>query len=208
LNVIEFDMPEEAGFVEAEWPDAGWIEKRSLTSIKRRQADDSLFGPLTLAVVEQLNSEGFREWLAKRLNVAPLIADPYLKGGLLAEIPRGGYLKIHTDFNWHGQLDKKRAVNLLLYLNRDWEEAYGGHLEFWDKDVRRCVKKILPTFGKAVAFECTAVSWHGHPDPLRCPLGRQRRSLAVYYYADAPRERPHSTIYRERPGEVFCSPPS
>lgn len=60
-------------------------------------------------------------------------------------------------------------------------------------------------FNRAVVFSTTDSSYHGHPDPLTCPEGRARYSIAMYYYTVG---RPadevsadHSTLFVERPGE-------
>ena len=61
-------------------------------------------------------------------------------GEVFHEIKRGGLLKIHTDFNRHPTMELDRRLNVLIYLNKDWEESYGGHLQLWDKDMKYCKK--------------------------------------------------------------------
>ncbi|MGH9028090.1 MAG: 2OG-Fe(II) oxygenase, partial [Acidimicrobiales bacterium] len=41
----------------------------------------------------------------------------------------------------------------------------------------------------------------GHPEPMRCPEGVARRSLALYYFTEEARPSIRSTEYRARPGE-------
>lgn len=113
-----------------------------------------------------------------------LISDPYLNGGGLHEIKKGGLLKIHTDFNKHGLLKLDRRVNVLIYLNSDWKEEYGGHIEFWDSKMKMAVNKILPIFNRVVIFSTTDYSNHGHPEPLSCPVNLSRKSLALYYFSN------------------------
>jgi Rps23 Pro-64 3,4-dihydroxylase Tpa1-like proline 4-hydroxylase len=91
---------------------------------------------------------------------------------------------VHADFNRHEKLNLDRRLNLLLYLNRDWKEEYGGHLQLWTRDMGRCVVKVLPVFNRCVVFSTTDFSYHGHPDPLTCPPGRTRKSIAMYYYTN------------------------
>jgi hypothetical protein len=97
----------------------------------------------------------------------------------------------------------ERRLNLLIYLNKDWPDAYGGALELWDKAMTGCVVKAAPVFGRAVIFTTDLDSYHGHPDPLTCPPDRARRSIATYYYtapdvsAAAPVDR--MTNFRPRP---------
>ena len=67
------------------------------------------------------------------------------------------------------------------------------------------VKRIAPIFNRCVVFSTTSFAYHGHPDPLNCPEGVTRKSMALYYYTkDRPREElmsPHSTRFQRRPGE-------
>ena len=80
------------------------------------------------------------------------------------------------------QLD--RRVNSFIFLNPDWPESYGGHLELWSRDMRSCTQRILPSMGRFVVFSSTDFSYHGHPQPLACPKARARRSMALYYYTN------------------------
>ena len=73
-----------------------------------------------------------------------LIPDPYLWGGGFHELKNEGFLNIHSDFNVHPELKLNRRINLLIYLNKDWQENYGGSLELWDKKMKHCVKRINP----------------------------------------------------------------
>jgi hypothetical protein len=142
------------------------------------------FGPETRALVHFLNSQPFLEFLSALTGIGGLIPDPYFIGGGFHEIRRGGFLKIHADFNRHPDLQLDRRINVLIYLNADWEEGWGGHFELWDREMTQCVQKFLPVFNRMVIFNTTDVSYHGHPDPLTCPGERSRRSLALYYYTN------------------------
>jgi hypothetical protein len=52
----------------------------------------------------------------------------------------------------------------------------------------------------------TDVSWHGLPDPVQCPEGQARKSVAIYYVSDARAEATprYKASYRPRPG--FLNP--
>ena len=132
-----------------------------------------------------LNSNMYLNFLQKLTSVKEkLIVDPQLNGGGLHEIKKGGVLKIHTDFNKHPSLKLDRRINVLIYLNKDWKDQYGGHLELWDKDMLGCKKKILPTFNKMVIFSTNDFSNHGHPNPVICPSNQSRKSIALYYFSE------------------------
>jgi hypothetical protein len=133
----------------------------------------------------ELNSQEFLGFLEELTGIEGLIPDPYFEGGGLHETKRGGHLGIHADFNIHERLKVERRLNLLIYLNQDWEDEYGGQLELWKKDMKECAVRVKPMFGRAVIFNTDLDSYHGHPDPLNCPPSRSRRSIATYYYTAA-----------------------
>lgn len=146
---------------------------------------ESKFGPNTKKLVHYLNSEPFLSFLQIMTGIKEtLIPDPYFEGGGFHEIKPGGFLKLHVDFHRHRKMNLDRRLNLLIYLNKDWEEDYGGHFELWEKDMSKSVTKILPVFNRMALFTTSGDSWHGHPDPLTCPDGMSRKSLALYYYTN------------------------
>jgi 2OG-Fe(II) oxygenase superfamily len=164
------------------------------------------FPPYIQQFVNALNSRVFVEFLERLTGIDGLIPDPYLLGGGLHMIPRGGRLAIHADFNTHRKLRLDRRLNLLVYLNFDWREEWGGAIELWDKDVRTKEKAYLPIANRIVVFSTTDTAYHGHPDPLTSPKGKYRRSIALYYYTNGrpedERSDDHTTIFKMRPNEV------
>ena len=175
---------------------------------KKLAAQDELqMGETTRLLMYQLNSSVFINFLEELTGIDGIITDPHFEGGGLHQIERGGYLKMHVDFNRHRKMRLDRRLNLLIYLNKNWQEEYGGQLEFWDKDMTRCEKRISPIFNRCVIFSTTDFSYHGHPEPLACPEGQTRKSLALYYYSNGrPEEETsneHSTLFLARPGEKF-----
>jgi len=162
-------------------------------------------------LLRYLNSTEFIDFLQQLTSIdEPLVSDPHFCGGGLHEIKSGGLLKLHADFCRHDETGLDRRINLLIYLNKNWDEEFGGHLQLWDKEMRVCVKKILPVFNTVVIFNTTDFSFHGHPDPVTCPPERSRKSLALYYYSNGrpkhelrPSHWNQSTLFKERPGENF-----
>ena len=139
-----------------------------------------------------LNADVFLNFLQNITSIKEkLVADPHLEGGGLHEIKSGGVLKIHTDFNRHPFLDLDRRVNVLIYLNKNWKNNYGGHLELWNQNMSKCEKRISPSFNTMVIFSTTDFSNHGHPELLNCPKEISRKSLALYYFSSG---RPKSEV--------------
>ncbi len=172
-----------------EFPDLSKINEsqsyKEKNEIKLSNKNYEKFPTSIKSFIDFLNSEFFLNFLQNLTSIKEkLQADPYLEGGGLHEIKNGGVLKVHTDFNRHPFLNLDRRVNVLIYLNKDWKDSYGGHLELWNNDVSKCEKKILPSFNKIVIFSTTDFSNHGHPNPLNCPDNISRKSIALYYFSD------------------------
>ncbi|MES1988841.1 MAG: 2OG-Fe(II) oxygenase [Pseudomonadota bacterium] len=128
------------------------------------------------------NSAAMLQFLEGITNIKGLLPDPYFSGGGLHETAKGGLLGIHADFRVNENLQLLRRVNVLIYLNKDWQEFYGGNLELWDQEMKANVKSVAPIFNRCVIFNTDEDSFHGHPDPLTTPDGLTRRSIALYYY--------------------------
>jgi hypothetical protein len=73
--------------------------------------------------------------------------------------------------------------------------------------MRACQSKVLPVFNRVMIFGTTDYTYHGHPDPLQCPDGMTRKSLALYYFSNGrPAEESseeHSTLFRPRNEKDF-----
>jgi hypothetical protein len=187
---------------EFESMDRGWWRHSEGAQERKWSTEDPRqLGPFTAALIAQLNGGRFITFLEQLTGIEGLVADPHLRGGGLHEIRQGGLLGVHADFNVHPRLKLYRRLNLLIYLNQDWQREWGGELELWDRGGERCVRQIEPTFNRALLFDTSNYSYHGHPHPLACPPDRSRKSVALYYYSLAcppdAETSPHGTIFLE-----------
>ena len=152
------------------------------------------------------NSQPMLEFLEGISAIQGLIPDPYFIGGGYHETARGGKLGVHADFRINDRLHLNRRINVIIYLNEDWHDEYGGFLELWDREMSAKRHMVKPIFNRCVIFNTDADSFHGHPDPLQTPEGVSRRSIALYYYTASKEiynEVPDtSTLYRARPGDT------
>lgn len=188
--LAEFPSPEQmrwTRFDNAQEKKLGYYHESSSISDVVRRFLDAMNGFEMLLFLERLTG------------IDGLIPDPYFGGGGLHQIEPGGFLKVHADFNVHPKLHLDRRLNMLIYLNKNWREEYGGHLELWDNEARTCRQRILPTFNRTVVFSTTDMSYHGHPHLLTSPPGVTRKSVSLYYYtAGRPRvesSAPHDTLF-------------
>lgn len=150
--------------------------------------DDTDVPTNTLKLIQYLNSGNFLRYLSQLTGIQGIIPDPYLTGGGFNQINRGGTLAVHADGNWHDLMGVHRRLNVILYLNKDWQDEWGGHLELWsktkDNKPYKCEHRISPLLNRLVVFRTDDYSFHGHPTPLKCPENKNRRSLILYYYTN------------------------
>ncbi len=154
-----------------------------------------------------MRSPELLEWMGQVASIPHLVYDPDYVGGGTHENLDGQDLDIHVDFNFHPKRPLHRRLNLIVFLNQQWEREWGGCLELhqdpWNPE-GSTVASVVPVANRAVLFETTETSWHGFTT-IRLPEGKKgisRKSLAVYFYTG---ERParetapsHGTVYVPR----------
>ena len=152
--------------------------------------------PTISALVNYLNSPIILKYLEELTGIDNLIGDELLMGGGLHKITSGGKLAIHKDYNVHPVKKMYRRLNLLIYLNKNWKEEWGGNLELWDKDHTKLEVSVEPLFNRAVIFTISEDSLHGHPVPLSTPENVSRNSIALYYFTEVnPSDNEHSVVF-------------
>jgi hypothetical protein len=160
------------------------------------------WAPALRDVAAELTSPAFVAYLEELTGIEALIPDWSMDGGGLHQTLRGGHLNIHADFTTHHVRENwARRVNILLYLNEEWHDEWGGNLELWDKEMRACRASVSPRGNRMLVFTTSFDSYHGHPDGLTCPPGEARRSMALYYFTEETAPVRRSTHYRARPAE-------
>lgn len=180
----------------------GWIHYVHYNEKKHGKNDLSGMHPRIKQTLAELNSPEFVSFLEELTGIKNLLADETYEGGGVHQTTRGGFLNIHADFTVHPHRRSwQRRVNVLVYLNPEWHDEYGGHLELWDRKMKHCEHRVLPLFNRAVIFNTDHDSFHGQPDPLTCPEDNSRKSLALYYFTEENNPVIKSTNYRARPGD-------
>jgi hypothetical protein len=156
------------------------------------------------ALDAHIQSREFLDLVGRITGIPDLLYDPDYVGGGTHENVQGQGLDPNIDFNYHPGTRWHRRLNLIVYLNPEWQESWGGALELqsdpWDEANNRTTS-VLPLFNRCVIFETNEISWHGFRritlPPERHALSR--KSFAIYLYT---RERPpqetaapHATVY-------------
>lgn len=174
-------------------------------AVVERVADIS---PFYGRLYEYINSVPFLDAMSKLTGIPDLLADKTLFGGGTHNNLSGQGLDVHVDFNIDERTMLHRRINLLIYLNKEWEEAWGGAIELHSDPHNPLVDEVtsfLPLFNRAVIFETNEYSWHGFKRII-LPQDKQhlsRKSFSIYLYTkDRPVEEvvaPHTTFYVPQP---------
>tara|TARA_B110000438_G_C15655872_1_gene581622 strand:- start:59 stop:841 length:783 start_codon:yes stop_codon:yes gene_type:complete len=151
---------------------------------KRLFEDYEMMPPTIQEIIKFFNSKSFINVLEKKFNLKNIKPDWTLHGGGLHESFNGGFLKVHSDFIYMRKSKLKRVLNLLIYLNSNWDAKWGGAIEFWDKKMSSAQASISPEINNAAIFRTDKNSNHGFPDPIKCPDDITRKSIALYYYVE------------------------
>lgn len=173
-TVIDGLMPRELlRAAEAEWPDPDWPEWHLYdTEHARKYATRhrSSITPAADLMLSQMALLPVSQWFCS----AHVFPDMQLHGAGMHMLTSGGRLGLHRDAEAHPVRDWKRELSAVLFVG-DWDPEWGGQLQLGDKaiDVRR---------NRLVIFRC-AGTVHGVPEPVRCPEGASRKSLALFWWS-------------------------
>lgn len=159
-------------------------------------------------VSDYIKSDSFLLAISDLTGIEDLRGDDSMTGGGTHENRNGQELDPHVDFNYDFRTGLHRRLNLLLYLNKEWEQNWGGSIEL-HSDPRHPesdeVKSFAPLFNRCLIFETNEYSWHGFPR-IQLPPNKQhlsRKSFSIYLYTkDRPLAElvpPHTTFYVQRP---------
>ena len=154
------------------------------------------FPAATYKAFNYLNNPEFTQLVKQATFHYDIEMDVGLHGGGWHAHMNGGNLNMHLDYNIHPKMGMQRRLNIIVYLTKDWDTAYGGGLELWSHNEetnqpKEHVKTIDIKFNRAVLFNTTQNSWHGLPYPLSCPDHMVRQSMAAYYLGPAPEDTPN-----------------
>jgi hypothetical protein len=165
-------------------------------------------GPAYARLDDLMRSREFLGLVGGITGIRELKYDPWYFGGGTHENRHGQDLDPHIDFNYHPISGQHRRLNLIIYLNEEWDDAWGGllqlHKDPYSEPGNDQIVTVSPRRNRCVIFETSERSWHGF-ERIQLPQEKRqisRKSFAVYFYS---KQRPasetadeHSTVYVER----------
>lgn len=157
--------------------------------------------PKIKKIIDYLQTKEFIEYISKITGIEDLEADAYLHGAGLHVYPNNGKLDIHLDYNIHPITKMERRVNLIIYLNKDWKEEYGGFLKLYDENLNEIKTNNVSMWNSAILFRTSDISYHGLPEPIKCPEDKYRKSIAIYYVS-----KPRENLVERYKAEFFPQP--
>ncbi|MGZ4464777.1 MAG: 2OG-Fe(II) oxygenase [Nocardioides sp.] len=198
-------LPEVFDKAAGEFPglrDEFWKGYLHVNETKYSNTQPDSWGPTLHDVAQEFCSPRFVAYLERLTGITGLLPDWSMDGGGLHQTLTGGHLNIHADFTTHHTHENwARRVNILLYLNTEWRDEWGGKLELWDKDMTACQDRVTPAGNRMLIFTTAFDTFHGHPDGLTCPPDVARRSMALYYFTEEEKAVRRATNYQARPEE-------
>jgi hypothetical protein len=170
----------------SDFPGADWPQWAHLSDGYQREKStcsdlDEIPSPFR-DLIQELCSPPFLRFLEAVTGVEKIIPDPYLEGGGLHRSGAGGHLAPHTDFHVYPELDLYRRLNVLVYLNPNWDASKGGTLVLGEPEDPDSKVSVGPNWGTCVIFETSDESVHG-VEPVA--EGCVRQSIALYYYTSS-----------------------
>ena len=148
---------------------------------KRQSSDLGQAGPTTKRYHDLLLSDEFAAILSRLAGGRPLFVDAEFHGGGFHQGGDGSFLDTHVDFNIHPHhQDWLRVLNILLYLNKDWQPDYDGSL-LVRTDPKNEPRSVAPLFNRGVIMLTSDNTYHGYRR-MTLPPGITRKSIAAYAY--------------------------
>ncbi|MGB0175667.1 MAG: 2OG-Fe(II) oxygenase [Owenweeksia sp.] len=159
------------------------VKRKSLNENKAEDYHFERWDPAFSKVREVVSSPEFCQWMVDVTGIEDLRTTRDSLGSGVHQGANGSYVDVHVDVNMNPEAGLWRRINLLIYLNKEWKDEYGGHLELWDKEMKTMHQRIAPSHNRAVIFYTDDNSPHGY-SKINVPEGETRKSFYTYYYTE------------------------
>lgn len=157
------------------------VKRKSLNENKSEDYHFERWDSSFTEVRNTIRSAEFAQWMQEITGLEGLVTPDDSLGSGVHQGGQGSYVDVHIDVNYNPEANLWRRINLLIYLNRHWQDEWGGHLEIWNKEMTQCEQRIAPAHNRAVIFYTDENSPHGYAK-INIPEGESRKSFYAYFY--------------------------
>lgn len=157
------------------------VVRKSFNENKSEDYHFERWDPSFSVVRKALLTDAMNEWMSTLAGIEGLFTNEDALGQGIHQGKDGSFLDVHIDVNVNVAKKLWRRINLLVYLNRDWKDEYGGAIELWNPEMTKLSHQYLPNFNRAVIFLTDENSPHGY-EKMSLPEGVTRKSYYAYYY--------------------------
>lgn len=159
------------------------VKRKSINENKSEDYHFDRFHPDFSKLKEIVGSKEMYQFMETITGISGLSTTDDAMGSGVHQGQNGSYVDVHIDVNYNPAQNLWRRINLLIYLNKNWEPEYGGDLELWDKAMTQCEVKVPCDFNRAVIFLTDENSPHGY-SKITVPEGETRKSFYTYYFTE------------------------
>lgn len=141
-------------------------------------------GDYMKGIIDGLYTQEFLAHMSKLSGIENLESDPHLNAGGLHSYTRNGVSGVHLDYTIHPLSGKERRLSIMIYMSKNWDDAWGGHLKMWDDNLENCKTLTHSLWNTALIFRTNGKAYHGFPEPIKCPEGNFRKVIGIYYMSE------------------------
>ena len=203
--IIENLLPNEIAYkLDSEFPEKNLLNLRSEPQEKKYIAVEwNTKSKLVEECLYAFQNKKILEIFSEICDIPDLVGDPELYAGGVSFMNNGCFLNPHID-NSHDRLKEKyRRINLLYYVNKDWNTFEdGGELMLFPNGIKSQPILLPPKFNSLVIMRTDNKSLHAVNKIKRKESGR--KCVSNYYFSNSSpsgKNYYHSTSFRGFKGE-------
>lgn len=125
--------------------------------------------------------------LEQMTGITGLLPDPHLVGAGYSIIRNGKTLGCHYDFNWNDRIRLHRKLTCLLYITPDWNDNWGGHIQYYNDNVdinstATLIESVSPKFNRFAINENVKHGPYHRVSAVNAPANVHGRCAIRFFY--------------------------
>jgi Rps23 Pro-64 3,4-dihydroxylase Tpa1-like proline 4-hydroxylase len=182
------------------------ILKKSIREDKYIAVQMDNYDSLLEQVVYAFQHKNVVNSISEICEIEDLHPDVNLYAGGLSLMENKQFLNPHLDNSHDKDMGKWRVLNLLFYVNPNWQSNFGGNLELWPKGLNNNPIVVASKFNRLVVMATHQKSWHSVSPITNSDFSR--KCVSNYYFSNFPLKNNdsfHVTTFRGRPNQPIIN---